>query len=41
MPFALPPLDDLRFDNYARAWREAHFGDYFFNSVLVTTTRSR
>jgi ABC-type glycerol-3-phosphate transport system permease component len=35
---ALPPLDGLRFDNYARAWREARFGDYFFNSVLVTTT---
>jgi len=35
---ALPPLDGLRFDNYARAWHEARFGDYFFNSVLVTTT---
>jgi ABC-type glycerol-3-phosphate transport system permease component len=34
--FALPVWDDLRFDNYERAWREAHFGDYFFNSVLVT-----
>jgi ABC-type glycerol-3-phosphate transport system permease component len=34
--FALPAADDLRFDNYARAWREARFGDYFFNSVLVT-----
>ena len=34
--FALPPLDDLRVENYARAWREARFGDYFFNSVLVT-----
>jgi ABC-type glycerol-3-phosphate transport system permease component len=36
--FALPPLSDLRFENYARAWREARFGDYFFNSVLVTTS---
>jgi len=36
--FALPPLDDLRFENYARAWREARFGDYFFNSVFITTT---
>jgi ABC-type glycerol-3-phosphate transport system permease component len=36
--FALPPLDGLRFDNYTRAWHEAHFGDYFFNSVFVTTT---
>jgi ABC-type glycerol-3-phosphate transport system permease component len=34
--FALPQLDDLRFDNYVRAWRGASFGDYFFNSVLVT-----
>jgi len=35
---AWPPLDGLRFDNYARAWHEARFGDYIFNSVLVTTT---
>lgn len=34
--FALPQLGDLRFDNYARAWATASFGDYFFNSVLVT-----
>jgi ABC-type glycerol-3-phosphate transport system permease component len=34
--FTLPAADDLQFDNYARAWREARFGDYFFNSVLVT-----
>jgi ABC-type glycerol-3-phosphate transport system permease component len=34
--FALPAANDLRFDNYARAWREAHFGDYFLNSILVT-----
>jgi ABC-type glycerol-3-phosphate transport system permease component len=36
-PFTLPATDHLQFDNYGRAWREAHFGDYFFNSVLVTT----
>lgn len=36
--FALPPAGDLQFANYAHAWREAHFGDYFLNSVLVTTT---
>lgn len=36
--FALPPVDDLRTENYARAWTEARFGDYFFNSVLVTGT---
>lgn len=35
-PFGLPALGDLRFGNYLRAWREAHFGDYFLNSVLVT-----
>ena len=34
--FALPPFDDLRTDNYARAWNEAKFGDYFINSVIVT-----
>jgi ABC-type glycerol-3-phosphate transport system permease component len=34
--FSLPAANDLRLDNYARAWREARFGDYFFNSVLVT-----
>jgi N-acetylglucosamine transport system permease protein len=34
--FSLPAANDLRFDNYARAWRGARFGDYFFNSVLVT-----
>lgn len=36
--FALPHLDDLRYDNYARAWRQAQFGDYFLNSVVVTTS---
>jgi ABC-type glycerol-3-phosphate transport system permease component len=34
--FALPPFDDLQTGNYARAWNEAKFGDYFFNSVVVT-----
>jgi ABC-type glycerol-3-phosphate transport system permease component len=36
-PFGLPALGRLHFENYGRAWREAHFGDYFLNSVLVTT----
>jgi ABC-type glycerol-3-phosphate transport system permease component len=36
--FALPPLSALRTDNYARAWTEAHFGEYFLNSVVVTAT---
>lgn len=35
--FALPAANALRFDNYARAWKEARFGDYFFNSILVTS----
>jgi ABC-type glycerol-3-phosphate transport system permease component len=35
--FALPTANNLRVDNYARAWREARFGDYFFNSVFVTS----
>jgi ABC-type glycerol-3-phosphate transport system permease component len=35
-PFSLPAAGELDFDNYARAWREAHFGAYFLNSVVVT-----
>lgn len=35
--FALPRLGELHTENYAHAWREARFGDYFFNSVIVTT----
>jgi len=35
--FAPPAAGNLRFDNYARAWREARFGDYFFNSIFVTS----
>jgi len=34
--FALPSSDTIAWENYARAWREARFGDYFFNSLLVT-----
>jgi ABC-type glycerol-3-phosphate transport system permease component len=36
-PFALPAAGHLQFDNYSRAWRDTHFGNYFFNSVLVTS----
>ena len=36
--FALPPLDALQTDNYTRAWNEARFGDYFFNSIIVTVS---
>lgn len=35
-PFALPQADNLRWDNFARAWNGAHFSTYFLNSVLVT-----
>jgi ABC-type glycerol-3-phosphate transport system permease component len=33
---ALPAAGALHADNYARAWHEAHFGEYFLNSVVVT-----
>lgn len=33
-PLALPA--NLTFDNFASAWREAHFSTYFVNSVMVT-----
>jgi ABC-type glycerol-3-phosphate transport system permease component len=36
--FSLPPLDALQTDNYARAWSQASFGDYFINSIIVTVT---
>lgn len=36
--FALPALDELHFDNYRRAWREARFGEYVVNSVVITVT---
>jgi ABC-type glycerol-3-phosphate transport system permease component len=35
--FALPDADDLVWQNYARAWREAQFSAYFLNSLLVTS----
>jgi ABC-type glycerol-3-phosphate transport system permease component len=36
--FALPGWDEMAWGNYSRAWREAHFGRYFLNSLLVTST---
>ena len=36
--FSLPIPGQLRFDNYSHAWHEAHFGEYFLNSVLVTAS---
>ena len=35
-PFALPQLERLQWSNFAYAWTKGHFGDYFFNSVVVT-----
>ena len=34
--FAIPGWSELHPENYVHAWREAKFGDYFLNSVLVT-----
>ena len=33
-PWSLPA--GFYFENFARAWREAHMGEYFLNSVIVT-----
>jgi len=35
-PFALPAPDALHAENYTHAWRQAHFGEYLGNSILVT-----
>ncbi|GAA2429619.1 carbohydrate ABC transporter permease [Streptomyces sp. NPDC059118] len=32
-PWSLP--DKLHFDNWSRAWSQAHMSDYFFNTVVV------
>src|SRR4051812_41661760 len=37
-PFALPKPGEFQWSNFARAWVGGHFGDYFFNSVLLTST---
>jgi ABC-type glycerol-3-phosphate transport system permease component len=36
--FAPPRLDELHAENYAHAWREAHFGEYFLTSAIVTVS---
>ncbi len=33
---ALPKAEELRWENYGDAWKQAQFGDYFLNSVVVT-----
>ena len=35
-PFSLPDWSHPQWDNFSRAWRNSHFGDYFFNTVLIT-----
>ena len=37
-PFGLPDLDRLQWANFSNAWTKGHFGDYFFNSVLMTVS---
>ncbi|HJP33395.1 MAG TPA: carbohydrate ABC transporter permease [Candidatus Latescibacteria bacterium] len=37
-PFSLPDLGDLQWMNFANAWTKGHFGDYFFNSIVLTVT---
>ena len=36
--FSLPAFGELQTDNYSQAWREARFGEYFVNSLIVTIT---
>ena len=36
--FAWPIPGELQTENYTQAWREARFGDYFLNSIIVTVT---
>ena len=35
-PFSLPDLGDIQWMNFANAWTKGHFGDYFFNSIVLT-----
>jgi ABC-type glycerol-3-phosphate transport system permease component len=35
-PFSLPELGDIQWMNFANAWTKGHFGDYFFNSIVLT-----
>jgi len=37
-PFSLPDLSNLQWANFANAWTKGHFGDYFFNSVVLSVT---
>jgi len=35
-PFKLPSLTHLHFENFKNAWVNAHFEDFFLNSIIVT-----
>jgi ABC-type glycerol-3-phosphate transport system permease component len=35
-PFQLPALGALQWVNFSNAWTKGHFGQYFFNSVMLT-----
>lgn len=35
-PFELPALNNLQWVNFSNAWTKGNFGDYFFNSVIMT-----
>jgi ABC-type glycerol-3-phosphate transport system permease component len=37
-PFELPTWSTLHVSNFEHAWVEAHFRDFFFNSVVITIT---
>jgi hypothetical protein len=37
-PFSLPDLGNLQWMNFTNAWTKGHFGDYFFNSIVLTLT---
>jgi ABC-type glycerol-3-phosphate transport system permease component len=35
-PFQLPSITSLHFENFKHAWHDAHFDDFFVNSIVVT-----
>src|SRR4029077_4439052 len=37
-PFQLPRIGHLNWGNFRNAWIDGHFKQYFFNSVLLTST---
>jgi len=37
-PFHLPSIANLNWGNFRHAWVDGHFGEYFYNSVLITST---